>query len=44
LDPDGIVMTPRNIHASLRQLAGIEDHPFTVGTDVGEALPLFDQG
>ena len=41
IDPSGIVLTPAHIHASLRELAGCSDHPFTTGNDVGERLPLF---
>ena len=42
LDGDGIIMTPGNIHAALRRLAGIEDHPFTAGASVDEWLPIFE--
>lgn len=42
LDGSGVIITPGNIHAALRRLAGIEEHPFTVGADVDEWLPFFE--
>ena len=41
LDSNGIVITPAHIHAALRRLTGMEGHPFTTATDVGEWIPLF---
>ena len=41
IDPNGIVITPGHIHAALRRLTGLEDHPFTIDADVGEWLPFF---
>ena len=41
-DGDGVIITPGNIHAALRRLAGIEDHPYTMGASVDEWLPFFE--
>ena len=41
IDPNGVVITPGNIHAALRRLTGLEEHPFTIDADVGEWLPFF---
>ena len=42
LDADGVVITPTNIHAALRRLAGIEDHPYALASSVGDWLPIFE--
>jgi hypothetical protein len=40
-DPDGIRLTPGHVHASLRSLAGIAEHPNSIPFAVSDLLPLF---
>ena len=42
LDADGVFLTPGHIHAALRKVANIENHPIVTGYEVEEWLPLFD--
>ena len=42
LDGDGIVLTPGHIHAALRRIANIEEHPIVTGFEVDEWLPIFE--
>lgn len=41
LDANGVILTPGHVHAALRRLANIEEHPFVAGFAVDEWLPLF---
>ncbi len=41
LDASGVILSPGNIHAALRELAGIETNPIITGFEVDEWLPIF---
>ena len=40
LDDNGVSIKPGNIHAALRRLAGIEEHPIVTGVDVDAWMPI----
>ena len=42
LDGDGVFLTPGHVHAALRKIANIDNHPLVTGFEVDEWLPLFE--
>ena len=41
IDPNGTFLTAGHVHAALRDIAGLSNHPIVTGFEVDEWLPLF---